>query len=237
VREGDQQEARGDIEAALGGIGAWNASWAVLLDRYADAIRADERSRLEGFRIAPQPSMSSDQVSDREISHGEGDEARREAAWNESRSRSHYGHWDSQDEFNAGWNARARLAPPLLLQDEQGRLAAALTEWWAACEAVDSADRSDYGDDNAAYIDAMNATMRRMSEAHAALRAMKGAMRCLACGNFMAEAQVDGLSATDYKEAMEQGLDMARDIGEDLLRAQRQLVRMREVLEAKGLWG
>jgi hypothetical protein len=151
VREGDQQEARGDIEAALGGIGAWNASWAVLLDRYADAIRADERSRLEGFRIAPQPSMSSDQVSDREISHGEGDEARREAAWNESRSRSHYGHWDSQDEFN--------------------------------------------------------------------------------------EAQVDGLSATDYKEAMEQGLDMARDIGEDLLRAQRQLVRMREVLEAKGLWG
>ena len=49
----------------------------------------------------------------------------------------------------------------------------------------------------------------------------------------MAEAQVDGLSATDYKEAMEQGLDMARDIGEDLLRAQRQLAEAQERIEAE----
>lgn len=47
----------------------------------------------------------------------------------------------------------------------------------------------------------------------------------------MAEAQVDGLSATDYKEAMEQGLDMARDIGEDLLRAQTQLAEAQERIE------
>lgn len=47
-REGrmTSRKRRGDIEAALGGARQWSEGWAILLNRYESAVRAEERAAV-----------------------------------------------------------------------------------------------------------------------------------------------------------------------------------------------